>query len=340
MHTLPLVRRSMLACLRSIFLVGVLLSAALLPAFAAEADLGLVVTATPAPVVVDEDLRFSIELVNHGPDIAEDVTVEIGLPAQVSLVAALSSQGACEPGPPLICQLGAVGAMAPANRVAITVETIADVVSGISLAADVASATPDPLPDNNSATASLSVVELSDSADVAVEIQSAPAPVFTGWQNPEFVIQVINNGPASAGVVDLQVRMQELRMASFGSAFSSQGRCFTALETCAGFQCLAVLDQFLAVFCDLGGLPSGSTASVHVTAAIDLEAGEHLTVSARAAARDTADSDSSNNFIEVDVPIVEMPAGGVQVPDEPLIDARGIDAGGTGVACFIQTVSW
>jgi hypothetical protein len=330
----------MLACLPSTFLVGVLLGAALPPALAAEADLGLVITATPAPVVVDQDLRFSIDLVNHGPDSAEDVTVEIGLPAEVSLVGALSSQGTCEPGPPLICQLGAVGATAPANRVGITVETIANVISGISFAADVVSATPDPLPDNNSATASLSVVELRDSADVVVDIRSAPAPVFTGWQDPEFVILIANNGPASAGVVDLQVGMQELRMVSFGSAFSSQGQCSTALDTCAGFQCLAVLDQLLAVTCDLGGLPSGSTASVYVVAAIDLEAGKHLTVSARAAARDTADSDASNNSSEIDVPIVEMPAGGVPVPDEPLIDVGGIDAGGTGVACFIQTVLW
>jgi len=291
-------------------------------------------------VVVEQDLLFSVDLVNHGPDSAEDVIVVIDLPAQVSLVAALSGQGACELGPPLICQLGPVGATAPANRVGITVETVADAVSGISLAADVASATPDPLPDNNSATASLSVVEFLDSADVAVDIRSAPAPVFTGWQNPEFVIQVANNGPASTGVVDVQIGMQELRMASFGSAFSSQGQCSTTLDTCAGVQCLAVLNQLLAVSCDLGGLPAGSTASVYVTAAIDLEAGKHLTVSARAAARDTADSDSSNNFIEIDVPVVERPREGVQVPQEPMINAEGIDAGGTGPGCFIQTVLW
>lgn len=340
MHTLPLVPRSMVACLRSIFLVGLLLSAALPRASAAEAELGLLVTATPAPVVVDQDLRFSIDLVNHGPDSAEEVTVEIDLPAQVSLVAALSSQGSCEPGPPLICQLGRVGVTIPANRVGITVETVADAVSGISLAARVASATPDPLPDNNSATASLSVVEFRDSADVAVEIQSAPAPVFTGWQNPEFVIHVTNNGPALAGVVDLRVGMQELRMASFGSASSSQGQCSTALDACAGFQCLAVLDQLLAVTCDLGGLPSGSTALVHVTAAIDLEAGEHLTVSARAEARDTADSDSANNVSEIDVPIVEMPSGGLQVPQEPVINAEGMNAVEGPPACFIRTVPW
>lgn len=340
MHTLPLVRRLVVACLRRIFVVGVLSGAASLPAFAVEADLGLVVTAAPTPVVVDHDLQFSIGLVNLGPDNAEGVTIEIDLPAEVSLVAAVPSQGACDPGPPLICQLGLVGTTAPANRVVITVETVADVVSGISLAAAVASATPDPLPDNNSATAWLSVVEFGDSADVAVDLQSAPAPVFTGWQDPEFVIQVDNNGPASTGVVDVRIEMQELYMASFVSAVSSQGRCSTALDTCAGVQCLAVLSQLLAVSCDLGGLPSGSTASVYVTAAMDLDAGKNLTVSARAEARDTADPNVSNNFAEIEVPVVEMPGGGVQVPDDPMIDLSGIDVGEGPPACFIRTLDW
>ncbi|MDF1553560.1 MAG: DUF11 domain-containing protein [Deferrisomatales bacterium] len=311
--------------LRGILLAGAFSSAALPPAFAAEANLSLVATAEPAPVVVGRELRFFLDLVNQGPHEAEDVTIEIDLPAEVSLVAASPSQGACEPGPPLLCRLGQVTAAYPANRASIAVETVADLVMGISFVATAVSSTADPFPDDNSATAWLSSVALSDSADVGVASRSLPTPAFAGWQDPEFVIQVANTGPAAAGVVEVQVGIQELRMASFVSASSSQGGCSTALDTCVGFQCLAVLNQSLSVFCDLGGLPAGATASVHVSAAIDLEAGEHLTVSARAAARDMADADPSNNSMAVAVPVYPVPGAGVQ---------GGAGPGG----CFIHSV--
>jgi hypothetical protein len=122
-------------------------------------------------------------------------------------------------------------------------------------------------------------------------------------------------------------------MASYVSASSSQGSCSTALDTCAGLQCQEVLDQLLEVSCDLGNMAADSTAWVRVTANIDLPVQTHLTLSVDVGARDTADSDPSNNFVEVEVPVVERPGDGVQ-PVEPPLDAGGI--GG----CFIQTVLW
>ncbi len=264
MHTLPLVQRSTVAWVRGISLAGLLFNAVALPAFAAEADLTLVVTAAPAPVVVDQELRFSIDLLNHGPDSAEDVTVE----------------------------------------------------------------------DDNAAAASLSAVEFRDSADLMVDPQILPSLAFAGAAM-EFLIEVANTGPALAGGVDVRVGIQELQMASYLSASSSQGPCSSALDTCAGPQCQEVLDQLLEVSCDLGSMAADSTGWVRVTANIDLPAQTHLTVSGDVGARDTADSDSSNNLIEVDVPVVEMPGDGVQVPGGPLTGGGGI-----GTGCFIQTVLW
>ncbi|MDF1551405.1 MAG: hypothetical protein P1P84_00010 [Deferrisomatales bacterium] len=332
MHRSRLVPRSAIGWLRGLSLAVLLLSAAWLPAAAAEADLALVVTAAPVPVVVDQALRFSLDLVNQGPDSAEDVTVEINLPAEVSLAAATPTQGVCLPGSTLICQLGQVSADAPGNRAGVTVDMVTDVVADISLAATVVSSTADLFLDNNAATASLSIVAFRASADLIVAPQILPTATFSGLPS-ELVIEVANTGPAPAGSVAVKVGVQELRMASYLSASSSQGPCSSALDTCADLQCQEVLDQLLEVSCALGSMAADSTAWVRVTSNIDLPAQTHLTVSVDVGARDTADSDGSNNFIEVDVPVVEMPGDGVQAPNTPLIGGGSIGPG-----CFIQAL--
>ncbi|HSH71235.1 MAG TPA: DUF11 domain-containing protein, partial [Deferrisomatales bacterium] len=289
-------------------------------------------TAAPAPVVVDQELRFSLDLVNHGPDSAENVTVEIDLPTEVSLVATSPTQGVCQPGPPLICQLGQVSADAPDSRVGVTVDMVSAVVADISLAATVVSSTADLFLDNNAATASLSIVAFRDSADLIVDPQILPSLAFAGAAM-EYLIEVANTGPAPAGGVAVRVGIQELRMASYLSASSSQGPCSSALDTCGDLQCQGVLDQLLEVSCDLGSMAADSTAWVRVTANIDLPTQTHLTVLADVGAPDTADSDPSNNSTTVTVPVIEMPGVGVEGPNPPLIDGGSIGPG-----CFIQAV--
>lgn len=125
MNTSRLVGHFMAGRLRGISRIGVLINAASLPSFLAEADLALSATATPASVVVDRELQFSVLLVNQGPDSADDVAVEIDLPTEVSLIKMSPTQRICLPGPPLICQLGQVNATAPGNRVGVTVDVAA-----------------------------------------------------------------------------------------------------------------------------------------------------------------------------------------------------------------------
>lgn len=324
MRTLWLVPRGGPPWLRYVLVPGLLLMGAWRPSFAVEADLALTGRAVPQPVVVDRALAFYLELVNQGPDSAEEVTVEVDLPAEVGLMAASASQGVCQPGPPLICELGQIDANYPANRVSIAVETVANVVAGVSLAATVTSATPDPVPDNNFASPWVSIVALSSSADVRVGSQILPQVAFAGTAT-EYVIEVANDGPSFADVVDVRVGIQELRMASFVSASSSQGQCRTLLDTCVGIQCLAVLNELLAVSCDLGDLTAGTAALVRVTASIDLPVAAELTVAARAEASNTADPDPSNNSAATVMLVTAVPS-------------EGIEGGGGGGGCFVSTL--
>ncbi len=80
-------------------------------------------------------------------------------------------------------------------------------------------------------------------------------------------------------------------------------------------------------------MAADSAASVRVTANIDVPEQTHLTVSADVVARDTADSDPSNNSITVGVPVVGLPGVGVQGPNQPLLGEGSIGPG-----CFVQAV--
>lgn len=333
MRTIPVFPRLAAARVRGLSLAGLLLTTTCPAAFAAEADLSLTASAEPALVVVGGELQFHLGLVNNGPNDAEDATVEIEVPAEVSLVAATPSQGTCLTGPPLTCRLGTVGSDYPANHVAISVTTVPNGVSGIVLTALATSTTPDPFPDNDTATTWSHSVELAQAADLRVEPQILPSLAFSG-ATMEFVINVANGGPALAGVVEVQVGARELDLGSFVSASSTQGQCSTALEGCVGLQCLEVLSNPLAVSCDLGGMAAGGTATVRVGARIDLPAETSLTVSARIEAPDTADADPSNNAVAAEVPVVEVPGGGAEGPPILSVGEGSLGPGG----CFVQSL--
>ena len=163
-------------------------------------------------------------------------------------------------------------------------------------------------------------------ADLGLDPQILPTVTFPGLP-AEFVIEVANFGPDPAGMVAVGFGIPELRMVSFVSAASSQGRCSTALDTCAGSLCQEVPEQLLAVSCDLGALAADGTATLRVTASIDLPENTHLTVSADVESEDTADANPANDSIAVQVPVNELPGAGVQ---------GGAGPGG----CFLQTLTF
>ena len=156
-------------------------------AAAPSADLAVVKTASPDPVVVGNHLTYTITVANSGPDDASNVGVADTLPAGVHFVSATPSQGTCTGTSTVSCSLGTL-----ANGLSATV-TIVVTPTAPGTVVNTASTTGterDPNEANNSATASTTV-------------NSAPLPPFevsnTNDSGPGSLRQAILNANAIAG---------------------------------------------------------------------------------------------------------------------------------------------
>ena len=110
-------------------------------------------------------------------------------------------------------------------------------------------------------------------ADLALSIEDRPDPVAAG-QLLGYTLGVSNAGPSGAGSVLVELDLPV--GASLVSVSPSQGSC-TGLP------------------CDLGSLPAGESATVHVLVEVDLHAPSPLVVSAEVSA-DSLDPEPTNNI--------------------------------------------
>ncbi len=114
------------------------------------ANLGLMVSNWPNPVVVGNQLLYTITILNSGPFASPGVTLTNTLPGSVNLIAATTTQGSLNTNAnPVIGNLGQLGVGA-SLVVALTVSPQA--TGSITNTATVAGQHPDPAPANNSAT--------------------------------------------------------------------------------------------------------------------------------------------------------------------------------------------
>lgn len=120
------------------------------------ADLSISMSDNPDPVGVGGQLTYTLRATNDGPDPATNVTIEDTLPANVELISANASQGACGGTATVTCEVGnlASGASAAAT---VVVRPTANAVPGISNTGTVRGGEADPNDANNSATASTTV---------------------------------------------------------------------------------------------------------------------------------------------------------------------------------------
>lgn len=157
------------------------------------ADLSVVKTGVPNPVVIGRTLTYIITVTNGGPSPAEDVEITDALTAGLQDAEYSTDNtlwfpwngsfpaGTLEPGTVYTLYLRAV--VSP------------DAVPGtISNTVTVSSQTPDPDPYNNEYT---EVVTLEGSADLSLTKTASPEPAITG-QKLTYTIQVTNNGPSEA----------------------------------------------------------------------------------------------------------------------------------------------
>lgn len=212
----------------------------------ASADLAIIKTAQPAPVQAGQPVTYTLTITNNGPSAAQSVTVTDPVPAPLKYTSATTSQGSCsEADGTVTC---AVGTVAPGDKV--TVKVVANVPSGtppneLANTAKVASPTPDPVADNNTATYTLLT---GAQANITLTKSVSPDPVVAG-EAITYKLTVANAGPSDAQSVTLD---DDVPAAVTGVSASATG----------GATCEASDGR---VTCELATLTAGANFVVTVT---------------------------------------------------------------------------
>jgi uncharacterized repeat protein (TIGR01451 family) len=236
------------------------------------ADLGVTMTASPNPVLIGQELVYTIDLTNNGPSPAGDPVVTDPLPAGVTFDQSNSSAG---PNGTFSVSGGVVTWASTGNLLAGGSDTITIAVvpmaSGLITNTVTASnlANPaeiDPNLTNNVATVTVPV----SPADVSVNVDNPSDPLFIG-KGAVFQIQVYNSGPAVATNVTLT------------DAFSAGGDIVqVSTGNFSGMNYSA----------NLGNFAPGQSETVYII--VDPQTSGPLTNSAGVSA-DQYDPDTSNN---------------------------------------------
>lgn len=231
-----------------------------------DADLEVTKSATPEPVVLGQDVTYTVTVRNNGPA-TSDATITDTLPAGMTLVSVTPSTGSCSGAAPITCAIPgmAVGATATITIVATAaapgVQTNTVVVSG---------SAPDPNPDNNQDDVPTTVVE-PGSSDVAV-IKTGPPTVARGG-NVTYTIVVSNNGPLPAAGVSLG----DTPPAAGVTFLANSGDCTTPFP------------------CVLGTLNPGETRRITSTFALSSLFPGNALLNTATVASTTPDSNPANN---------------------------------------------
>jgi uncharacterized repeat protein (TIGR01451 family) len=115
------------------------------------ADMAIVKTASPSPTVPDGDiLTYTLAVTNNGPATATDVTVTDSLPADVTYLSAVSTQGTCSEADGTVTCL--LGTMNDASTATVTILTLAGSPGTASNTATVSADQTDPNLTNNTST--------------------------------------------------------------------------------------------------------------------------------------------------------------------------------------------
>jgi uncharacterized repeat protein (TIGR01451 family) len=246
------------------------------------ADLAVLKTVSPDPLVPGAAATYTIVVTNNGPSTARAASVTDDVPASFNATLVSTTVGTCGGLTSVSCSLGDLAAGASAT-VTINGTVDPDTASAITNSASAASSTLDPSPSNNSSAITTPVAPL---ADIVVTKDILTSPVVAG-QPVQFRIRVKNNGPSTASAVQVSDTITSPLVLS--SVSSTVGSCTGTT----------------AVTCALGALAPGVEAQIFVTT--DLAPSASGTISNGASATTTTNQSSTTNESDgVTAPVVRI----------------------------------
>jgi uncharacterized repeat protein (TIGR01451 family) len=237
-------------------------------------ELALTKSDSVDPVPLGDNLTYTIQVTNNGPEDATGVTVTDVLPGSVTFVSA--SPGCSESAGTVTCDIGNLDASA---SVSLEIVVTTNTAGTISNTATVTGNESDPFPANNTDTEDTVVTP--PPADLALTKSDSADPVDIG-DNLTYTIQVTNNGPEDA----TGVTVTDTLPASVTFVSASPG-CTEASGT---------------VTCDIGNL--AATASVSVQIDVTTTAAGTISNTATVAANEF-DPDSANNSETEDTLVID-----------------------------------
>lgn len=162
------------------------------------ADLSVTKTDEPDPVTVGAALTYTLVVTDNGPQEATNVVLEDRMPAQSDFVSATSTVGKCdEKGTRVTCQLGNLAKGATATVTIVVRPTKAGTIDNT---ATVDSVETDPVPVNDSATASTRVTEAATCRGVPATIVGTPgSDKLVGTGGPDVIAGLGGGDSVTAG---------------------------------------------------------------------------------------------------------------------------------------------
>ncbi len=301
------------------------------------ADLVAFKAGVPRVVRPGDTVRFTLVVVNVGPDPARNVTVRDRLPPGTSFV---SSSVACAPDPASpgteICPLGEV---APEQFVTVEIEALVSATGLLENRVDVSSDTPDPVLANNTDRALILGQPLGEnpalSAELGVSKSAIPSQVIDRDRKiplapSDFTYEVVvtNTGAQTAtdvSLVDVFLAPEPARAVNLVSVVTSQGQCRAVDPAAPGDELITPTLPLRRVTttCELGDVAPGD--AVIVTLRFTTETGEpsegvYLNEAAVASATAT-DLGLGNNRAVAHVP----PPGGADANVDGIVSLADLD---------------
>lgn len=238
------------------------------------ADVGVTQTDAPDPVVVGNNLTYTLTVTNHGTETAVNTTLTDTLPNNVTFVSAVPDQGSCnQSSGTVICQLGNLN---NGNTVDVVVVVTPTQTGTLTNSASVSSDTNDNNGNNNGSSAETIVSATPPpNADLGVEKTGTTGPIDVG-QNINYTVTVTNHGPETAENVTIADTLPE--GVAFVSAVPNNG---SSCNESSG-----------TIDCDLGNLTDQEV--VQIAIAVTANATGTLTNSVSVSGH-VGDSNGDNN---------------------------------------------